>query len=113
MGSNCFPTRTKFSQTVTERPRVAQFQAQVTIAPRRKKPQKKKRLPANPCIKGVSAKLRILLNATPTSWPLDCICLYVQVKTYEYESRRLDHRPPIRRCAHFAYWLARRLPGLV
>ncbi|CAI8858083.1 hypothetical protein EMIT0P258_30213 [Pseudomonas sp. IT-P258] len=39
------------------------------------------------------------MNAHPTSWPLDCICLYVQVKTYVYESRGLNHRPLIRWCA--------------
>ncbi|CAI8888782.1 hypothetical protein EMIT0P176_30225 [Pseudomonas sp. IT-P176] len=50
------------------------------------------------------------MNACPASWPLDCICLYVQVKTYAYESRRLNHRPQIRWCASlFAGLLARRL----
>ncbi len=73
----------------------------------------KYRQPQNPCPKGFSARFSTLLKRHPESWPLDCICLYVQVKTYAYESRRLDHRPLIRRCAPSAHWLARPLPGLV
>ncbi|CAI8940129.1 hypothetical protein EMIT0P253_500016 [Pseudomonas sp. IT-P253] len=48
----------------------------------------------------LTALPRTFLEPPPTSWPLDCICLYVQVKTYVYESRGLDHRPLIRRRAH-------------
>jgi hypothetical protein len=95
----CFWNALNWAPGVTERPSVAQNRAQVTKPIATKNPPEKFHLRQNPYSRRSPAVSGFFLNAHPTSWPLDCICLYVQVKTYAYESRGLNHRPLIRRCA--------------
>lgn len=89
-------SRTNISQTVTERPNLAQFPAQVTIVtPSAKRPEKKP-FPAKPCPTSATDKSQVLLSGDPRSWPLDCICLYVQVNVCAYKL-------PARSCATPVY----------
>ncbi|PTC21388.1 hypothetical protein C0J26_01980 [Pseudomonas baetica] len=74
-------------QLVTERPSVTQNRAHPTKPPTAQNLSAKNFIHARALDSGaLQPCIRFFLSTPPASWPLDCICLYVQVKTYAYES---------------------------
>jgi hypothetical protein len=66
-------------QFVTECPRLAQNSRQVTIVALCKKASLKKSLQPKPLFRRLLAISPGFFSVDLASWPLDCICLYVQV----------------------------------